>query len=147
MSSDAALRESNFALYSRQNDALNAKDIEACCACIAGDIVFEAPAYREAGVPVASGHQAMREMYLGLFRTFATIEYTIDRFIPALDPNLVIVEVSGNNLVAETGKYYRNRYLFLVRCENDKIAHILEYSNPQIHREAHTADEASGAPS
>ena len=139
MNADEDLREQNFALYERMTDALNAKDIEGCCACIADDVVFEAPAYREPGVPVAAGATDMREMYLGLMRSFETIDYVIDRFIPALDPNLVIVEVSGNNLVAETGKHYRNRYLFLVGCRDGKIAHILEYSNPQIFREAHAS--------
>lgn len=134
---DAALREQNFALYTRMTDALNARDIAGCCACIADDIVFEAPAYRPDGVPVASGYDAMRDMYLGLFATFETIDYRIQRFIPALDPELVIVEVTGNNLVTETGKYYRNRYLFLARCKGGRISHILEYSNPQVHREAH----------
>lgn len=138
--SEAELRESNFALYRRMTAALNAKDIEGCCATIADDIVFEAPAYREPGVPVASGGAAMREMYLGLMQSFETIDYAIDRFIPALDPDLVIVEVSGNNLVAATGKYYRNRYLFLVQCRNGRIAHILEYSNPQVFRAAHAGD-------
>ena len=32
---------------------------------------------------------------------------------------------------------YRNRYLFLVQCREGRIAHILEYSNPQVFREAH----------
>ncbi|MCB2048808.1 MAG: nuclear transport factor 2 family protein [Novosphingobium sp.] len=136
---DADLREENFALYRRMTEALNARDIEGCCACIAEDIVFEAPAYREPGVPVAAGAAAMRDMYRGLMESFKTIDYTIERFIPALDPDLVIVEVAGNNLVAATGKYYRNRYLFLVGCRQGKIAHILEYSNPQIFREAHAA--------
>jgi ketosteroid isomerase-like protein len=138
-SGDDALRQANIELYRRMTAALNAKDIEGCCDCIAPDIVFEAPAYREEGVPVASGHEAMRAMYLGLFNIFETIEYTIERFIPALDPDTVVVEVRGNNLVAATGKYYRNRYLFLVGCRDGLIAHILEYSNPQIHSEAHTA--------
>jgi ketosteroid isomerase-like protein len=134
---DAPLREANFALYRRMTAALNAKDIEGCCATIAEDVVFEAPAYREPGVPVASGGAAMREMYLGLMQSFETIEYTIERFIPALDPDLVIAEVAGNNLVAATGKYYRNRYLFLVQCRDGRIAQILEYSNPQVFRQAH----------
>jgi ketosteroid isomerase-like protein len=134
---DDERRDSNFALYRRMTDAINAKDIEGCCATIAEDIVFEAPAYREPGVPIASGAEAMREMYLGLMQSFETIDYAIDRFIPALDPDLVIVEVSGNNLVKATGKRYRNRYLFLVQCREGRIAHILEYSNPQVFRAAH----------
>jgi len=137
---DAKRRESNFALYWQMSDALNAKDIDGCCATIAEDIVFEAPAYREQGVPMASGAAAMREMCLGLMRSLETIEYTVERFIPALDPDLVIVEVSGINLVAATGKYYRNRYLFLVQCRGGRIAHILEYSNPQVFRSAHEAE-------
>ncbi len=79
----------------------------------------------------------MRAMYLGLMQSFETIDYRIERFIPALDPDLVIAEVAGNNLVAATGKYYRNRYLFLVQCRDGRIAHILEYSNPQVFSAAH----------
>ena len=139
---EANLRESNFELYRRMTAALNAKDIEGCCACIADDIVFDAPAYREPGVPVASGGADMRAMYLGLMESFDTIDYRIERFIPALDPDLVIVEVAGNNLVAATGKYYRNRYLFMVQCREGKISHILEYSNPQVFRTAHENAES-----
>lgn len=134
-----AQRQANFDLYARMIAAQNAKDIEGCCACIADDIVFEAPAYRPGGEPIASGAAAMREMFLGLMQTFETIDYCVTRLIPALDPDLVIVECSGNNLVAATGKYYRNRYLFLVTCRDGRIAHILEYSNPVVHRDAHTA--------
>jgi ketosteroid isomerase-like protein len=137
---DDERRENNVELYRRMTAAINAKDIEGCCATIADDIVFEAPAYRDPGVPIASGAAAMREMYLGLMASFETIDYTIERFIPALDPDLVIVEVSGNNLVAATGKPYCNRYLFLVQCRDGRIAHILEYSNPQVFRAAHDAD-------
>lgn len=135
-----AIRQSNFDLYTKMIDAQNAKDQVSFDATIADDILFDAPAYRADGEPIAVGRAAMMEMFDGLCRIFVSIEYAVSRFIPAVDPDLVIVEVTGNNLVAETGKYYRNRYLFLVKCENGKIKHIFEYSNPVVHREAHTAD-------
>ena len=135
-----ARRQNNFDLYTRMIEAQNAKDRAGFEAAIADDIVFEAPAYRVDGEPVAVGRAAMMEMFGGLCRIFESIEYSIVRLIPALDPDLVIAEVAGNNLVAETGKYYRNRYLFLIRCESGKIRHIFEYSNPVVHREAHSVD-------
>ncbi len=135
-----AKRQGNFDLYARMIAAQNAKDRSGFDATIADDILFEAPAYRDDGEPIAVGRAAMMEMFDGLCRIFESIDYAVSRFIPAVDPDLVIVEATGNNLVADTGKYYRNRYLFLVRCENDRIKHIFEYSNPVVHREAHTAD-------
>jgi hypothetical protein len=132
--SDAdALRKENYALYERMRSAQNTRDGEAFLSCFSDDIVFEAPAYSDAGKPIAAGRDAMGRVFDSLTKIFSSLNYEIKRFIPALDPDLVIVEVRGDNEVASNNNRYRNNYLFLVTCRNGKIAHILEYSNPSAY--------------
>lgn len=129
-------REANFELYRRMLTAQNAKDKQAFLACLAEDIVFEAPAYTKHGVPIAVGREAMAGMFERLTKMFAVLNYQLQRFIPAVDPDLVLAEVRGDNHVAGGDKRYRNQYLFLVSCRDGEITRIFEYSNPLIFAEA-----------
>jgi len=131
-----ARREANHALYNRLLAAQNAADAEGFMACLSDDIVFEAPAYSKTGEPIANGIDSMRVMFKALTDRFTSFNYQVKRFIPAVDPDLVIVEVKGDNQVAGSDKRYRNNYLFLVGCRDGKITSIFEYSNPQVYDEA-----------
>jgi ketosteroid isomerase-like protein len=131
-----ARREQNYALYNRMAAAQNAKDAQGFLACLARDIVFEAPAYSKTGEPIAKGRDAMAVMFKGLSDRFDTLNYQVKRFIPAVDPDLVLVEVRGDNKVSGSDKRYRNNYIFLVTCRDGEIAHIFEYSNPQVYDDA-----------
>lgn len=131
-----ARRNANYALYERMTAAQNAKDADAFLACFTDDVVFEAPAYAPDGEPIAAGREAMGAMFEVLKQKFTTMHYRVKRFIPAVDPDLVIVEVRGDNEVAGSAKRYRNAYLFLVGCRDGKIASIYEYSNPQVYDDA-----------
>ncbi|HEY3737789.1 MAG TPA: nuclear transport factor 2 family protein [Jatrophihabitans sp.] len=130
---DEARRTDNFDLVTRLYAAHAAKDADSFSACIADDIVFEAPAYRPDGKPVATGRDEMSRIFQVLCERFTTMEYAIKRFIPAVDPDLVLAEVKGNNLVATNDTYYRNNYLFLITCQDGRIKHIFEYSNPEVY--------------
>jgi len=135
--SDAdALRQENFALYERMLTAQNARDREAFLGCYSDDIVFEAPAYSKTGEPLAVGREAMGRAFNAMAEMFSSLNYQIKRFIPALDPDLVLVEVRGDNEVASNKNRYRNNYLFLVTCRNGKIVHMFEYSNPAVYANA-----------
>jgi len=131
-----ARRARNQDLYERMTAAQNAKDSAAFLDCLADDIVFEAPAYTKNGEPLAVGRDAMAAVFEALKQKFETMNYRVKRFIPAVDPDLVIVEVAGDNAVAGSDKRYRNQYLFLVGCRDGKIASIFEYSNPQVYADA-----------
>lgn len=133
---DGARRARNQALYERMTAAQNAKDAAGFLACFTADVVFEAPAYTKHGEPIAVGRDAMGAMFEVLKQKFDTMDYRVKRFIPAVDPDLVIVEVTGDNAVAGTDKRYRNQYLFLVGCRDGRIASIYEYSNPQVYADA-----------
>jgi ketosteroid isomerase-like protein len=131
-----ARREANFDLYRRMLTAQNAKDKAAFLGTLAEDILFEAPAYTKNGAPIASGRAAMSGMFDPLSQMFSVLNYQLLRFIPAVDPDLVLAEVRGDNHVAGGDKRYRNQYLFLVTCRDGKIPRIFEYSNPVIFAEA-----------
>ena len=127
-------RQRNYDLYERMRKAQNARDTEGFIACFAEDVVFEAPAY--SSEPIAVGREAMAGMFEVLKQKFDTMNYQIKRFIPAVDPDLVVVEVKGDNKVAGSDTYYRNDYLFLVGCRDGRITSIFEYSNPQVYADA-----------
>jgi ketosteroid isomerase-like protein len=131
MSDDAARREENHRLYERVLRAQNSKDRDDFLACLSNDFVFEAPYYR-ADAPIADGKEAMGRVFDTLCTKFSTIDYQIKRLIPALDPDLVIAEVRGNNPVAGSNRVYSNDYLFLVDTRDGLITRIFEYSNPTV---------------
>jgi ketosteroid isomerase-like protein len=132
--SDAdALRKENYALYQRMLSAQIARDGETFLSCFSDDIVFEAPAYSKDGKPMAAGRDAMARVFKSMTEIFSSINYEIKRFIPAVDPDLVIIEVRGDNEVASNKNRYRNNYIFLVTCRNGKIVHMFEYSNPSVY--------------
>jgi ketosteroid isomerase-like protein len=132
MTDDARRREDSHQLYRRMITAQNAKDREGFLACCDEDIVFEAPYYRP-DAPIADGKQAMGAVFDALCERFSSIDYQIKRLIPALDPELVIAEVRGNNPVAGSDRVYRNDYLFLVDTRDGLITRIFEYSNPNVY--------------
>ena len=135
MTDDEARREANFDLYRRMRAAQNSGNKDAWLACFADDIVFEAPYYHHDG-PMASGIDRMSQTFDRMQEIFSSINYEVKRFIPALDPDLVIVEVKGDNAVANSDRRYQNDYLFLVTCREGKIARIFEYSNSMVYSAA-----------
>jgi hypothetical protein len=132
ISESTARRDANFRVYERMLAAQNAKDRDAFLACFADDIVFEAPYYRP-DAPIASGKAALGSMFDAMSEKFSSLDYRIKRFIPAVDPDLVIAEVAGDNAVVGTGLRYQNDYLFLIEVHDDEITRIFEYSNPLVY--------------
>jgi ketosteroid isomerase-like protein len=130
-----ARRQQNYETYQRMRVAQNAGDRDGWLACFTDDIVFEAPYYNHDG-PLAAGRAAMARVFDRMNETFLSVDYQVKRFIPAVDPDLVIVEVKGDNEVAANHNHYCNDYLFLVQCREGKIARIFEYSNPLVYQSA-----------
>jgi ketosteroid isomerase-like protein len=133
---DEARRQANYETYRKMRTSQNGGDRAGWLDCFTDDVVFEAPYYREDGAPLASGRDAMARVFDRMKETFSSVNYQVKRFIPAVDPDLVIVEVRGDNAVANSDKRYQNDYLFLVQCRDGKIAHIFEYSNPMVYKTA-----------
>ena len=136
---DAATRQRNEQTYRDMHDALNAGDADGYIKHVAEDVVYEAPYYREDGEPLAKGRDNLYRMLGALKQSFSRLHYDIEGFIACLDPNMIIAVVSGDNVIADTGKPYRNHYHFIVRFDGEgKIIHSLELSNPLVMQEART---------
>lgn len=136
---DAARRQRNEETYRQMHDALNAGDADGYIEHIAEDVVYEAPYYRDNNEPLARGRDNLYRMLGTLGQSFSRLHYDIQGFVAALDPDLIIAEVTGDNVIAATGKPYRNEYVFFVRFDSDgKVIHSKELSNPLIMREAQT---------
>jgi ketosteroid isomerase-like protein len=136
---DAAIRSRNEETYRVMHDALNDGDADTYVKYVTDDVVYEAPYYRPDGAPLASGKDNLRRMLGTLQTSFSRLHYDIEGFIQCLDPNLIIAVVSGDNVIADTGKPYRNHYHFIVRFDDEgKIIHSLELSNPLVMQEART---------
>ena len=136
---DAAIRRRNEETYREMHDALNNGDADGYIKHIAEGVVYEAPYYRENGEPLASGRDNLYRMLGALGQSFSRLHYDIEGFIECLDPNRIIAVVSGDNVIAATGKPYRNHYHFIVDFDAEgKIIHSLELSNPLVMREAQT---------
>jgi ketosteroid isomerase-like protein len=135
----AVVRKRNEDTYRQMHDALNAGDADGYIKHVADDVVYEAPYYRENNEPLASGRDNLYKMLGNLQQSFSRLHYDIQGFIPALDPNLIIAEVTGDNEIADTGKPYRNEYVFFVYFDDEgKVVRSKELSNPLIMQEART---------
>jgi ketosteroid isomerase-like protein len=128
------LRYANEQLWRSVLAAQCGRDKRGWLDLLAEGVVFEAPAYSSR----REGRVALAAMFDGMLEHFSKIHFEILRFIQPLDPETVIAEVRGDNVVAETGKPYRNRYLFLVTCRGGRVTEIVEYSNPDVLTEAAT---------
>ena len=101
---------------------------------LAEDVVYDAPYYpemepRRSRVEVAS-------MLENLTTRFSSVQYTVTQSFETVDPDVVIVEARGDNVVRGTDTHYRNHYVMFVWFRGDEVARWTEYSNPNVYRAA-----------
>jgi hypothetical protein len=58
------------------------------------------------------------------------------RVHPALDPNVVVVEMTIRGRAVETNKTYNQQYVIVAEARDGKLAHYREYWNPLVSAEA-----------
>ncbi len=58
------------------------------------------------------------------------------RVHPALDPNVVVVEMTIRGRAIETNKTYNQQYVIVAEAHDGKLAHYREYWNPLVSAEA-----------
>ncbi len=114
--------------------AISVGDPAGYLAHVADDVVYEAPWY--AHLPVIRGRAALSAMLDAVRERFSSIRYEVVDHFPAVDPDLVIVELRGDNQVAGSTARYRNHYLMFVRFRDGRVAHWREFSNPEVYRRA-----------
>ncbi len=58
------------------------------------------------------------------------------RVHPALDPNVVVVEMTIKGRAVETDKPYNQQYVIVAETRDGKLTHYREYWNPLVSAEA-----------
>jgi len=72
----------------------------------------------------------------GVFERFDSVDYQIVDHFPTADPDLVIVEVRGNNKVKGSDNWYRNHYIMFLYFHDGKVVRWREFSDPNVYRDA-----------
>ena len=94
------------------------------------NVRYTAPYYDVFGVraskaEVASMVGAVQEM-------FAKVKYEVVDIITTTDPDYLIAEVQGRNVIKSTGLPYENYYIMMVKFRDGKVVEWREYSNPLV---------------
>jgi ketosteroid isomerase-like protein len=97
----------------------------------ADDVVYEAPYY---DLPDRHGIDELRAMLTAVTVRFDEVSYVIVDDFPAADPDLVIVEVRGDNRVKGSTRRYRNHYIMFLYFRDGLVHRWREFSNPDVYR-------------
>jgi len=102
----------------------------------ADDVVYEAPYY---GIE-RHGRDELAAMLASVQERFDEVSYVVVDDFPTVDPDLVIVEVRGDNRVRGLGQgsvqRYRNHYIMFLYFRGDLVVRWREFSNPDVYRTA-----------
>ncbi len=98
----------------------------------ADDVVYEAPYY---GLE-RRGKAELAAMLAAVQDRFDEISYVIVDVFPTADPDLVIVEVQGDNRVRGADTRYRNHYIMFLYFRDGLVYRWREFSNPDVYRTA-----------
>ena len=112
---------------------MNAGDPEGQLRHCADDIVYEIVYF---DLPDRVGIDALRSMLGGVFERFDSVDYQIVDDFPTVDPDLVIVEVRGDNRVRGREQRYQNHYIMFLYFRDDLVVRWREFSNPDVYRTA-----------
>jgi ketosteroid isomerase-like protein len=104
---DAPRRERNVQVVRDSLAAVNTRDVARQAEPLADDVSYEAP-YYDLDV---KGKERLLHMYAEVGRRFSTLDYRMTDAWPTVDPDLVICEVRGDNIVAGTDHHYQNHYI------------------------------------
>jgi uncharacterized protein len=98
----------------------------------ADDVVYEAPYY----AIERHGKAELAAMLSSVQERFDEVSYVVVDDFPTVDPDLVIVEVRGDNRVRGRGQRYQNHYIMFLYFRDDLVVRWREFSNPDVYRTA-----------
>ena len=133
-SADPAQWARHAAIVEQMLSAVSSGDVDGYLACVDDDIVYDAPYYAE--MAPRHGRDELASMLTNLSARFASVSYEVTATFETVDPDLVIAEVRGDNVVRDSERRYRNHYVMFVRFRDDRVVHWTEYSNPMVYRDA-----------
>src|SRR5437868_1109844 len=126
---DQNLADQNFGRVAEMLACMNAGDPEGELRHCTDDIVYEIVYF---DLPDRVGIDALRSMLAGVYERFDRVDYQIVDHFPTADPDLVIVEVRGNNKVKGADRWYRNHYLMFLYFRDGRVYRWREFSNPNV---------------
>jgi ketosteroid isomerase-like protein len=134
--SDAELRQTNASLVKRYLALWNVPDVEAVGDTLHSEVELE----QGFPAPGAPGVVSGKENVMVFLRTAPTVlgpmNFRVTELSTLEDPNEVVVEYSGDSVVLESEKPYRNRYITRVSIQDGLIRRFCEYGNPLVVMEA-----------
>jgi uncharacterized protein len=130
----AARRERNIDLVRRMLAAWSTGDAAGLLAGVADDVTYEAPYYATMGIK--RGKAELAAMLDAVEARFDSVFYGVVDVFPAVDPDLVIVEVRGDHQVKGAPRRYQNHYVMFLRFRDGVVAEWREFSNPDVYRTA-----------
>jgi ketosteroid isomerase-like protein len=98
----------------------------------ADDVVYEAPYY---GLE-RRGKAELAAMLTAVQDRFDEVSYVVVDDFPTVDPDLVIVEVRGDNRVLGSDQRYQNHYIMFLYFRDGRVVRWREFSNPDVYRTA-----------
>jgi uncharacterized protein len=131
---DAERRARNVRVVRDVLAAFSAGDAAGLLAQVADDVTYEAPYY--ATMPIKRGKAELAGMLAAVEARFSSVHYGVVDVFPALDPDLVIVEVRGDHAVKGSDRRYQNHYVMFLRFRDGLVAEWREFSNPDVYRSA-----------
>jgi ketosteroid isomerase-like protein len=96
------------------------------------EVVYEAPYY---GLE-RHGKDELAAMLASVQERFDEVSYVIVDDFPSVDPDLVIVEVRGDNRVRGADRRYQNHYVMFLYFRDGLVYRWREFSNPDVYRTA-----------
>jgi pimeloyl-ACP methyl ester carboxylesterase/ketosteroid isomerase-like protein len=130
---DIGVRERHTASVRGMLEAVSAGDFATFLAGLAEDVCYEAPYYE--GFGERRGPASIEAMFRGMTERFSQLRYDVVATYPAVNPNLVIVECRGDNVVLGSGSHYRNHYFMFVQFDDaGLVSRWREISNPDVYR-------------
>jgi ketosteroid isomerase-like protein len=98
------------------------------------DVAYEAPYYDLE----RNGKDELAAMLAAVQERFDEVSYVVVDDFPTLDPELVIVEVRGDNRVRGSEQRYQNHYIMFLYFRDGLVYRWREFSNPDVYRTAVT---------
>lgn len=112
----------------------------AIVAVLDDDVVYEAPYYAEFEPKVGKAELVAMfdRVESGGDAFFTEQTFPTHSLLATDDPEVFLIEVTGDHGIRSTGKRYRNHYLHLLQIREGKVVRWREFSNPNVFGEATT---------
>lgn len=133
---DAELRQANASLVKRYLELWNVPDVEAVGDTLHPEVELE-QGFPAPGAPgVVSGKENVMVFLRAAPAVLGPMNFRVTEISTLEDPNEVVVEYSGDSVVLESKKPYRNSYITRVSVQDGLIRRFCEYGNPLVVMEA-----------